>query len=871
MRAGGLRKQQYAEPVAFGLTAHLCCAAALAVGAAGASSSAGAATGDVQVAALQLAVNEFLIIAVLAGVIMVAAATGYAFLRAAARARRAENLIQSKAEVLRKELSCANTLLKSENQAVIVWEQGKQQGRLPVYTLDPACGVPQSLRKILRFATWLERDGAIEFEKHVNELKNNGTPFSCVLRTANGAFLEAEGRPAGDLVVVRLRDIQEHGFDRVHLITRVRALEEEISAHKALLEALPVPVWFRDADDELVWVNQAYISAVDAADLDEVIKRQIELFEARQRSAIRKAVSAGSIFRQRIQTIVGGERRSYEAIAVPIERTAAGAAIDVAPLESAQGELDRQMAAHARTLDKVASAIAIFATDRRLTFYNQAFVELWKLQPSWLDERPTLGEILDRLRSARLLPEQADYRGWRARQLAIFEDADQSDLHEDWWHLPDGRTIHVAADQRPDGGVTFLYDDVTEKLDLESRYNALIDVQRETLDHLREGVAVFGSDGRLRLYNPAFGEIWKLPDDFLKTEPHVDDVIRRSSKMVEDSEPWELVRHAVTGVYDQRKAFEGQLERVDGNIIAYAGVPLPDGATMLTYVDITDSKRVEWALIERNEALEASDRLKNAFISHVSYELRTPLTNIIGFAELLGDPHFGTLNPKQRDYLDDIRASSQTLLAIINDILDLATIDAGALELKLASVDVREIIKAAELGVRERLHSSNLRLETEIAPGIDKIVADDKRVTQILYNLLSNAIGFSQEGGTITLSCRRVDNMIAFSVQDTGCGIPEEYQDSVFQRFESHPRGSKHRGAGLGLSIVKSLVELHGGEIQLRSAPGAGTTVTVLLPVEGPRRTVHSNGGTGTGEPAETNWQDGDVRAGRDISATVAR
>ncbi len=170
------------------------------------------------------------------------------------------------------------------------------------------------------------------------------------------------------------------------------------------------------------------------------------------------------------------------------------------------------------------------------------------------------------------------------------------------------------------------------------------------------------------------------------------------------------------------------------------------------------------------------------------------------------------------------------LLNIINDILDLAVIDAGAIDLKLAPVKVEDVIEAAELGVRERLSRAKVQLDVHIAKGAGTVMADSNRLIQVIYNLLSNAIGFSPEDGAITLTCRREKNGVAISVQDTGLGIPEEEQATVFERFESRSKGSRHRGAGLGLSLVKSIVQLHKGRIDLRSTPGAGTTVTVFLP-----------------------------------------
>lgn len=491
-------------------------------------------------------------------------------------------------------------------------------------------------------------------------------------------------------------------------------------------------------------------------------------------------------------------------------------------------EAKPSLEARFRSFDRLATAFAVFDTTQRLTHFNQAYVDLWQLDPEWLAGHPRDGEILDRLRQARRLPEKADYRDWKKNWLAAYGTNLQM---EDQWHLPDGRTLHVVGDSDGDAGVTYLYENVTERLALESRYNALIQVQRETIDTLQEGVAVFAPNGRLRLYNRAFAAIWRLNPRQLDSEPHIEEVIACCRVLYNVPEDWERIRAAVTGIVAERHSYEKQFDRSDGSVLACAALPLPDGGTLLTYTDVSDAKQAERALIERAEALEAADRLKTAFISHVSYELRTPLTNIIGFSELLASPVTGPLTDKQRDYLSDIRLSGRTLLSIIDDILDLATIDAGTFDLKLSPVKVREVIEQAMQGVDERLKQNHVSLDIEIEPGVDEFVADGRRVTQILYNLLSNAIGFSEEGGRIVLACARQNSMIAFTVEDQGAGIPADYQQAVFDRFESRSHGSRHRGAGLGLSIVKGLAELHGGTVRLDSVPGRGTRVTVLLPL----------------------------------------
>lgn len=498
------------------------------------------------------------------------------------------------------------------------------------------------------------------------------------------------------------------------------------------------------------------------------------------------------------------------------------------PRDRHPAEPDASFGGRFRSFDRLATAFAVFDPQQRLTHFNQAYVDLWQLDPEWLGSHPRDGEILDRLRHARRLQERADYRDWKGAWLSAYGNNTQV---EDHWHLPDGRTLHVIADADDSGGVTYLYENITERIALESRYNALIEVQRETLDTLREGIAVFAQNGRLRLYNRAFASIWHLGQEQLDAKPHIEDIINRCRVLYDDAEAWERTKAQVTAIVAERRPYESQYDRADGTVIASAALPLPDGGTLLTYIDVSDSKRMERALRDRNEALEKTDRLRANILSNVSYELRTPLTTILGFAELLESGHFGSLADRQAEYVSGIKTSGWSLLAITDAAFDLATMDAGYFELDLGTVNIRELMQKAVDSVQEQIQRNKLSLKQDVDACVDTFVADGARVVQILRNLLSNAIGFSPAGGTITLSCQQEDEMVALTVEDEGIGIPEDYQTAVFERFESRSHGSRHRGAGLGLALVKSLVELHGGRVALSSAPGQGTKVRVLLPL----------------------------------------
>jgi signal transduction histidine kinase len=234
--------------------------------------------------------------------------------------------------------------------------------------------------------------------------------------------------------------------------------------------------------------------------------------------------------------------------------------------------------------------------------------------------------------------------------------------------------------------------------------------------------------------------------------------------------------------------------------------------------------------LEEKHFAEFANKLKTDLVHHVSYEMRSPLTNIIGFIQLLGDGSTGPLNEKQREYAGYALKSSAALLAIVNDIFDLAMIDGGA-ELQLEEVDIKEMIGAASEGLQDHLSDAAIDLNIVLPDNIGTFWADGKRVRQILFNLLSNAIGFSEPGQTVTLAALRRPKQIVFRVSDPGRGIPPEIVDKVFDRFESHTVGSRHRGAGLGLSLARSFVELHGGTILIDSTPGEGTMVTCIFPV----------------------------------------
>ncbi|MGC1879882.1 MAG: PAS-domain containing protein [Pseudolabrys sp.] len=748
-----------------------------------------------------------------------------AFVRDRKAAERLETGARDEIVALQAETDRLKSLLLSESQILVTWAAASEEPEVlgDIAMVAPG-GVPE---RVLAFGTWLEPVTAHRMEQAVDALRRDGRGFVMTLTTRAGRPMEAEGRAIAGRAVLRLRDVSGIEQELLDLAARHDQLLSDIETMRALLDSLPAPVWARDSAGELVFVNSAYADAVDAGDPAEAVARRLELLDQSARAELGRTRAAGETYTGRLPAIAAGGRRIFEVVDVPSAAGSSGIAIDRTEVETMRAELTRMVEAHRRVLDQLATGVAVFNVDRKLTFYNAAFRVLFELDAGFLDQTPSDAAVLDTLRSKRKLPEEHDFRQWRQHLYEAYRTVEPK---EHMWHLPDGRALRVVTTPNPEGGVTYLYDEVTERLDMHRRYDALIKVQSETLDHLSEAVAVFGSDGRVRLHNPAFQRMWKLSHDALEQHPHAEAVTAWCQALHDDNTVWRSLRASVTAI-DNRESLVARIERRDGAMIDLATMPLPDGATLVTFQDRTDTVNVERALRERNEALEAADSIKIDFVHHVSYELRSPLTNIIGFANLLGDPAFGTLTHKQDEYLGYITASTNALLALINNILDLATIDAGAMTLNLGDVDIRNSMEAAAEGVQDRLVKNRISLDIRAPANIGSFVADERRLRQILFNLLSNAVGFSPEGEIVTLVAERHPDAVYFRVTDRGPGIPPEAMDKVFDWFETDSMGSQHRGPGLGLSLVRSFVELHGGTVTIDSASGQGTTVTCAFPV----------------------------------------
>jgi signal transduction histidine kinase len=623
--------------------------------------------------------------------------------------------------------------------------------------------------------------------------------------------------------------------ERSKLALRLRQTEGALNSLTHLIEAAPFPMWYRGPDLKVGLVNSAFVLAVEGHDAAEVIERGAELVDMPgEESAIasaREAQESGRIVSRMQPAIIRGERRMLRIVNVPLSTGAvAGFAVDVQDLEDARSELARYIDSQRELADRMTAGTAQFDDERNLSFFNQPFAAMAQLDPDWLAEKPEFDRVIDRMRDNHRLPEARDFPAWKEERRGWFSSPDE--VIEEEWSLPNGDHIRVVAQPLPDGGLRLFLEDRTEQLRLASARDTLLRVRAATFDNLFEAISVFASDGRLYLWNRRFIKDWELDEEWLASHPRVDELVPAMARKLVNPTAAAQIREMVRQTTNERQLANGRISMTDGRHFQFAAVPLPDGNALLTMVDVTDSSRIESALRERAKALEEADRVKTDFVANVSYELRTPLTSIGGFAELLSGGYAGELSAKGNDYVGAILESVERLSKLINDVLDLATGDTSGMVLEKERVDIAGLCRTAADRARPRATEKAQKLESEISPAAGFVYGDARRLREAVEHVLQNAIAYTDRKGRIMLSADGGKDRVTVRIRDNGPGIAAKDLPRVFNRFdrvvEAGVRGEA--ALGLGLPLTRQFIEAHGGTVELESKKGNGTTVTLTIP-----------------------------------------
>ena len=679
-----------------------------------------------------------------------------------------------------------------------------------------------------------------ELRDAVRRAQKTGSPFSTVIvPVGSSRSLAVRGHHADPIVasggaaVLWWFDFSESEGELSDLRAQTARARSDFAALVGLIEAAPMPMWFRGPSAELRLVNSAYVKAVEAQSATAVVDDQVELierFDGLTAAQIAQQAREHNMPIERIvQATIGNQRRTLRVSDLPLgDEGVAGYAIDIEEMEEQARAFRAFREAQRSVLDLLSVGVAQFDPDRRLSFANQPFQRLFALSPNIQLDPPEFDRFLDSARDAGRLPEARDFPAWR-RELAGWFNSDGP--VEMTWTLSDGMHLRIIAQPMPDGGLVLVAEDRTEQLALSATRDTLLRTRTATFDSLFESLAVFAPDGRMQLWNRRFPEIWGLPEDFLDEHPRIEAMLEQIGAMLERPGQRGAIGEVVRAATLDRKQRGGRVNLADGRTLEFAGVPLPDGNGLLTVLDVTDSKKAEDALRDRNTALEEADAVKTRFLANMSYEFRTPLTSIQGFAELLQSGAAGHLSDQAREYVDAIIASVERLGVQIGTVLDLTQSEVGLLPIATENVELLPFVTTVVREREDAIDGKGITLDLRGDRSAGHIQADRRQLGRAIGHLLDNAIEATPSGGRILVSVTRRGQSARIVISDDGVGMKPGELARAMDGFRVGQDGRPEaRRVGLGLPLARQLVEAHGGRLDLQSEKGSGTTATISLP-----------------------------------------
>ncbi len=429
---------------------------------------------------------------------------------------------------------------------------------------------------------------------------------------------------------------------------------------------------------KIVEFNKNYENLHNGKTISEIIRQNIHIFPIEDL----KNIDDG---KTKIKKILNGKQYTFILKSENRDDSIIITAEDKTKEDTQNQLLDKQNETNMQLMNRLNSPVAIFGQDQSLVFFNSAFESFSMLTYEYLNNKPTESEILDSMRQKEILPYQANFQEWKKKQLNIYETLND---REQWWYLQDGRTLRLLSQPNPMGGVTHIFENHTERLALENEAKLLSEIQKQTIDSLSEGIVLFGIDGKIKLHNPKFTELWQIEDSLVGMH------VRSFMKIIEKSEILDEIYTNIVSSGVDRREHSNILNCENNKIIYYQSSILPDRSILYTFTDITDSKKIEEALIEKNSALAQADNIKTSFMNNISHELRAPLQNIIGFSELIEETHNNSVMDQQiSDYIKDIKKSGNELHHQINQILEITALESGNIESEYQKINGNDIIE----------------------------------------------------------------------------------------------------------------------------------------------------------------------------------
>lgn len=710
--------------------------------------------------------------------------------------------IRKRAYEFEKRYIALSSILESSNNYWCMWDLEKNNITLSP-NLSLAWGIdPEKILTSEDFIQFFGESGQSALRDVFKQLKEKTTSVELILQISNDEkyYKIFGGKQNKNLVTLWLLDVSHETQERHHNNLKINSLLEERQRLRSILDTIPYPVWYRDNSGRVTYNNSSYNYVMES--LSDHMEEREQTLWAHMGITDEDVPNLFPIDQAlRRHCVVEGRRSLLEFHEEPMNQDRVGYAIDLTAAELAERELRRHIQAHKEVLENLSVGITIYNAEKRMVFFNHAYARMYEFDETFLHSQPSVGEVLENLRARSLIAEQGNFPEFKKKIYQQFTSLISS--FQELSYLPDGRTIRIITAPHPLGGIFYIFENVTDAFNLERQYNMQIAVQKETLNSLHEGVAVFGSDMRLKLINQEFTHVWKVNFKDFKEGILLSEVLDIGKENIILKQSWEKFKTRILTLVSERTPRSLSLRLTDNRILDCTYLPLLDGDHLFSVIDVTDRHFAEQALRDRNETLRFTDEVKTKFLQDVSLLLSRPLQKIVGYSEILYRHYHGALTSEQKRYVNMIQGTSKNLSMIVEEILELSNLDLELDMLVQEAIDLREFIQSVLNPLQEIINSARIILKPLSLKIVGSVRFDIAKMKRALVRILMQIIHGLKAGDSIQVSVLN---------KSKGLGsifLQFPKRDNILLNDQDFNLSSRN-----SLPILRRIVLLNGGELQ---------------------------------------------------------
>ncbi len=681
------------------------------------------------------------------------------------------------------------------------------------------------------------KENRSEVRRLSENLRLEGLPFEKVIHLASkNKFIKIFGAKISDndgsvyADMIWFRDITSTQEEIIKLTNSMNSANNKAKLLDNLINHLPIPVWLRNDKLAIELCNNKFIETVEADSKEEVLIKRIELLgadskEIKMQSSFARA--SGHAKKGVGSAVIGGQRKIFEYTETPFTNSinegepnindavyTAGCALDISNLDESNRSIRQHQEAHTKLLASLGSAVAVFGSNKELSYYNDALLEFFLFDKEYLDSKPKYQQFLDILREKRLLPEVPDYQKYKNQEIDAFSAIIEA--KEDILYLPNDKTVRRIRAPHPLGGLIFTYEDVSDRLSIERSYATLMEVQKQTLDGIKEAVSVFSPNGRLSITNQAYIDLWKLNKAFIDSSPYISDLLEKYHSYFDTVQDWEGLKKELIGHITNRNTKTIRLHRNDGIVIDITSSYLSDNSIMVNYVNVTHETRIEKSLSRSKDNISTTSYLRSEFIKNVSEEIKPSLKTISGFSSKILDSKENQMLPETKEYIKDVQSVVKNLDLMMQDVFDIAPFDIRSDEPEYKELDITAIINNIIGFNTQKAKQKKIKISFSVKDKINPIIADEKYLKQIIFYMICSALDNCADSKKINTELRLNGDNIEFSI----FGILKDKNALKSKSQES------------GLKLIQRFASMQGGKLENSIDDGHNYYIYLSIPLK---------------------------------------